>query len=106
MFCLPLLALGQTESTSASEAYAAVGLELDGVQEMVMRVIGLEEDQVGEAMMPFLSVINDARETGVVDMKDEVEKFFVDTWGITELQIRDLERVAGRYARVRSGERR
>jgi hypothetical protein len=99
LFCLPLFVLGQTETTSTEEAYATAGLELEVVQEMMMRVTGLDADQASEAMMPFLGVINRAKKAGgVAVMGEDMVVYFTETWGITAEQIKDLERVAGRFA--------
>jgi len=102
-----LFALGQTVTTSPqedlsvviTEAYADIGLESEVVRDLLMRVTGLNADQAGDAMMPFLGVINHAKEVGGESVMDEeMVKYFVETWGITAVQISDLERVAGRFA--------
>jgi hypothetical protein len=86
-------------SVGITDAYADIGLESEVVRDLLMRVTGLNADQAVEAMLPFLSVINRAGEAGgVVVMDEEIVKYFVDTWGITAMQISDLERVAGRFA--------
>ena len=99
LFFLPLFALGQTESNNVTHAYAEAGLDFEVVQEILVRVTGLEEDQAEEAMMPFLSVILGAKEAGgVAKMDEEMVQLFNETWGVTDVQILDLERVASRFA--------
>lgn len=107
LICLPTLAFSQSSTPPASpdmsqviaEAYTAFGLESEMIHDLIMRVTALDADQAQEAMMPYLSVMSQARETKDNAVMDELMKaHFMDTWGITALQIQDLEKVATRFA--------
>jgi|TARA_B110000116_G_C16777707_1_gene556619 hypothetical protein len=104
---LTFFALGQTVTTSPpedlsvviTEAYADIGLESEVVRDLLMRMTGLNADQAGEALTPFLELINKVKAAGSNAVMDkQMVKYFVETWGITAVQISDLEKVAGRCA--------
>ena len=57
--------------------------------------------------MPYLSALSQARETkGAVVMDERMQALFMETWGVTELQIQDLQKVAARFASQESAPRR
>ena len=115
LICLPALAFSQSNtpptapelSQVIAEAYTAFGLESDMIHDLIMRVTELDATQAQEAMMPYLRVMSQARESqGAIVMDELMQVHFMETWGITELQIQDLQKVAARFAAETGASRR
>jgi hypothetical protein len=115
LICLPAFAFSQSSTPPAApdmsqvitEAYTAFGLESEMIHDLIMRVTELDADQAQEALMPYLRVMSQARETkGAIVMDDRMQAFFMETWGVTELQIQDLQKVAARFASEEAAPRR
>tara|TARA_B110000503_G_scaffold102687_1_gene153391 strand:+ start:2142 stop:2516 length:375 start_codon:yes stop_codon:yes gene_type:complete len=115
LICIPAWGLGQSSTPPPSpdvsqviiEAYTAFGLESEMIHDLIMRVTEMNPEQAQEAMMPYLSALSQARETkGAVVMDERMQALFMETWGVTELQIQDLQKVAARFASQESAPRR
>ena len=115
LICLPALAFSQSGtpptapelSQVIAEAYTAFGLDSEMIHDLIMRVTELDANQAQEAMMPYLRVMSQARETqGALVMDELMKAHFMETWGVTELQIQDLQKVAARFAAENGASRR
>ena len=115
LICLPTMAFSQSSTPPAApdmsqiiaEAYTAFGLESEMIHDLIMRVTELDADKAQEAMMPYLSVMSQARETkGAIVMDEFMKAHFMETWGVTDLQIQDLQKVAARFAAENGASRR
>ena len=77
------------------------------IHDLIMRVTELDAEQAQEVMMPYLRVMSQARETqGALVMDELMKAHFMETWGVTELQIQDLQKVAARFAAENGASRR